>query len=383
MKILHVIPSLDKGGAERYCADVCAELSKRQGIEVILLAMSPSNKYSFITNHINYRTCNSTVLPSISTKGKYNTVEYDQIVNSFKPDIIHSHLFWAELLTRYKPIPQVAYVTHCQNNMPEFDNLKLSRIFHKSTWTNFFEKNWIIKKYKECRNNFIVISKDTEIYYKNVLPAQIQNITLLYHAIDFQKFNKANISRIDRLKDINLVYVARFAIYKNHQFLVDVVKELKDRGYNVKLDFLGNGECFEDVKNKVGNLQLTNEINFAGVVDNVEDYLVKANVYVHPAYYEPFGLVIIEAMAAGLPVVCLDGKGNRDLIEEGKNGFMIFENNPTLFANKIIETITSSESYSKMSQYAVDYAREFDIKLHVDKLIEYYKKIHTKSTENH
>lgn len=375
MRIVHVIPSLNKGGAERYCADVCAELSGRQEIEVMLLSMSPSNKYSFITDKINYKVCNSRVLPSISGKGEYNTAEYDQIIREFKPNVIHSHLFWAELLTREKPLPEVAYVTHCQNNMPEFSNVEASRMFRKSTWTKQFEKNWIIKRYKACRNNFIVISKDTESYYRKVLPKEIQNITLLHHAIDFKKFNKVSIDRSADLKEIKLVYVARFAVYKNHQFMVDVVKDLKERGHSVMLDFLGDGECMEDVRSKVKKYNLEKEINFAGIVDDVESYLAKSNVYVHPAYYEPFGLVLIEAMAAGLPVVCLDGKGNRDLIEQNRNGFMVFEQNSQLFADKILEVLNSKENYSKMSKFCVEYARGFDIKSHTDKLINYYNSI--------
>jgi len=375
MRILHVIPSLNKGGAERYCADVCAELSTRDGIEVMLLSMSPSNKYTFITNTINYKVCNSIVLPSISKKGKFNTLEYDKIVEDFKPDIIHSHLFWAELLTRYKPIPKVAYVTHCQNNMPEFANFRLTGLFKKSTYAKWFEKRWIIKRYMASKNNFITISKDTENYYFKVLPSSIHNITLLYHAINFRKFNNANAIRLNSLSEIKLVYVARFAKYKNHQFMIDVVAYLKQQGFLVNLDFLGDGECMEEVKNKVKIHHLENEINFVGVVDDVEEYLKRANVYVHPAYYEPFGLVIIEAMAAGLPVVCLDGKGNRDLIEQGKNGFMIFDQNPELFANKIIEVLGSKENYSKMSEFCVEFARGFDIKNHTNQLISYYKKI--------
>lgn len=375
MRVLHVIPSLSKGGAERYCADVCAELTKRDGIEVMLLSMSTPNTYSLTTNQINYRLCNSRVLPSISGKGEFNTSEYDQIVKEFKPDIIHSHLFWAELLTRSKPIPGVAYVTHCQNNMPEFSNLEIRDLLKKSTWTKQFEKKWIIKRYKACNNNFIAISKDTEQYYRRVLPQKIQNITLLYHAIDFEKFHRANGIRLSGLSQIRLVYVARFAVYKNHQFMVDVVHNLKQRGFEVKLDFLGNGECMEEVKQKVKLYGLEKEINFTGVVDDVESYLAKANVYVHPAYYEPFGLVLIEAMAAGLPVVCLDGKGNRDLIEQGKNGFMIFDQNPVLFADKIIEVLQSHENYSEMSAFCIEYARGFDIKIHADRLINYYNSL--------
>jgi glycosyltransferase involved in cell wall biosynthesis len=379
MRVLHVIPSLEKGGAERYCADVCAELTQRPGVEVMLLSMSAGNTYSFITNHLNYKVCNSKVFPSISGKSVMEIQEYEQILAEFKPDIVHSHLFWAELLTRAVLNDKIAYVTHCQNNMPEFKNFEPAALFQKSTWTKQFEKRWITKRYRKCKNNFIVISKDTEAYYKKVLPKDVQRITLMYHAIDFPKFTKENNNRQPGLTEVRLIYVARFAVYKNHRFLVEIVKELKDRGCPVKLDFLGNGELMESVKELVNKYQLQDEINFAGVVDDVGAYLNKANIYVHPAYYEPFGLVIIEAMAAGLPVICLDGKGNRDLIEQGKNGYMFYQQDPKLFADNIVEVLSDPKRYQQLSDYAVQYASKFDMKLHVDNLLKYYKSILLKS----
>lgn len=96
-------------------------------------------------------------------------------------------------------------------------------------------------------------------------------------------------------------------------------------------------------------------------------------VDVHPATYEPFGLVIIEAMAAGLPAICLDGKGNRDLIEDGKNGYMLFENDPGKFANKIIEITQNKDTYNKLSQGATNYAKQYDMTIHVDSIVKFYR----------
>jgi glycosyltransferase involved in cell wall biosynthesis len=154
-----------------------------------------------------------------------------------------------------------------------------------------------------------------------------------------------------------------------------VIKVLIDRGLDVQLDLLGEGELFEQVKSEAANKGLSDHIHFRGSVDDVESYLKKANLYIHPAYYEPFGLVIIEAMAAGLPVICLDGKGNRDLIEQGKNGYMIYEQDPQLFADKIVEILGSEDEYSQLSTNAVEYARQFDIRNHVDRLLNYYQTI--------
>jgi glycosyltransferase involved in cell wall biosynthesis len=105
----------------------------------------------------------------------------------------------------------------------------------------------------------------------------------------------------------------------------------------------------------------------------VENYLFDCDLYVHSAIYEAFGLVLIEAMAAGLPVVCLDGKGNRAIMEDGKNGFIVYEQNAEMFAGKILELVNTPGLYPAMSIYAKEYAKKYDIKEYVDKLVAFYK----------
>jgi glycosyltransferase involved in cell wall biosynthesis len=373
MKILQVISSMGKGGAERYVADICVEFNKRTNVEVMLVSMNNINHYEFLTKCINFRVTSSKFLPSITSKSVVEIDDFLSIVAEFKPDIIHSHLFHTELLTRYLTDENITYVTSCQNNMPEFENMSLLNIFKKSSLTKYFEKLWIINKYKACKNNFIVISKDTEKYYKSVLPKQLNSIHLLYHAINFERFNKVNHKRTVGVGKIKLVYVARFVPIKNQQFLVDITLNIKKLGYDVETVLIGDGETRDIIEEKIKKNILEKEVILTGMVDNVEDYLKEANIYVHPATYEPFGLVIIEAMAAGLPVICLNGKGNRDIIIDDYNGFMFDEENAALFANKIISLFKNQIEYNKISENAVKYATEFKIENHVDKLIKLYE----------
>ena len=78
-------------------------------------------------------------------------------------------------------------------------------------------------------------------------------------------------------------------------------------------------------------------------------------------------------MAAGLPVVTLDGRGNRDLIVQGKNGYMVYEQDTEQFADRILEIWNDKNKYNQMSAFAQDFARQYDIKPYVDKLLELYK----------
>ena len=101
----------------------------------------------------------------------------------------------------------------------------------------------------------------------------------------------------------------------------------------------------------------------------MEEYLWQSDVYVHTATYEPLGLVLLEAMASGIPVISLDGGGNRDLIINGKNGFLIENQNPKEFANRILEVYQNKE----ISDFNVELAKQFDIKTYCDELLEIYQ----------
>lgn len=372
LKIIHAIQGMGKGGAERYAADACIAL-QAQGHEVKLVNFGMSNAYSFLTNHIDYVTCDSFVQPSISGKSKIHIKDWENIIADFEPDIIHTHLFKAEMTAKYKIHPGLTYVSTCHNNMPEFENFNFSKATKKLMWTHQYEKRWMIKKYDECQNNFITISRDTQEFYNKSLPKNLtKKVSLLYNAINFERFNAVRRNKSHSLDQIRMIYAARYTSYKNHIFLIDVVQYLKKLNKDVSLVLLGEGPEMKSVEKRVRELNVEDQVQILGNVDNVEDYFKDANVFVHPATYEPFGLVIIEAMAAGLPAICLDGKGNRDLIENGKNGYMIMEENAAFFAEKIIEVVENPEAYQTLSDQAVEYAEQFDINVHARKLTDYY-----------
>jgi glycosyltransferase involved in cell wall biosynthesis len=118
---------------------------------------------------------------------------------------------------------------------------------------------------------------------------------------------------------------------------------------------------------------LKEEVVFTGKVNDVNSWLSKSNLYVHSAFYEPFGLVLLEAMSTGLPVICTDGKGNRDIIRNGYNGYMIEKLDSVLMANKIIDLMNNHKLYYTLSKNAELFSSEYDIKQYVDKLVTIYE----------
>ena len=159
---------------------------------------------------------------------------------------------------------------------------------------------------------------------------------------------------------------------KNHLFLIDVIEILYTYNKKIILNIAGEGNQRVKIEKLIDEKKLKNNIILLGNINSIEGYLWQSSIYVHAAKSEAFGLTLIEAMAAGLPVITLDGKGNRDLIEQGKNGYMVFEESPPLFAEKIIELWEDNNKYQLMSQYASQYAKQFDIKPYIDKLLYLY-----------
>ena len=136
---------------------------------------------------------------------------------------------------------------------------------------------------------------------------------------------------------------------------------------------MGKGDQRKNLESKISNLHLGSEISLLGMRENVQENLWNSDLYVHSAITEGFGLTLLEAMAAGLPVVCTDGKGNRELILEAENGFMIWERDPELLADKIEVLINDKKLRETMGRNARTFAEKFRIDEYCVKLLILYK----------
>jgi glycosyltransferase involved in cell wall biosynthesis len=374
-KILHIIPSLAKGGAERLVLDICNEFKKRGDAEIMLMVLHPENDYPQLSAGINICHCPSVVAPSIRKKHSVNLVAFDNIVNEFQPDIIHSHLYEAEMASRWRLFGHIAYVTHCHSNFEQFSNFSLNSLFRKKRLTNFYEKTILCRQYKKCNNHFIVISKDSETYYKNKLPSGLaKNIVRIPNALNYKEFYFDR-PPFRKKEQISLVSTGNLNLNKNHAFLISIVHELRLAGHNVSLDIIGEGRERSNLEKSIRLLGLQDHVHLRGQVMNVKDYYQKADIYVHVALHEAFGLSILEAMASGLPVICLDGKGNRDIIVEGKNGFIIMKQDTSLFSSKIMQLSCDTILYDQLSVYARQFAEQFDIGSYCERLMSFYKEL--------
>lgn len=254
------------------------------------------------------------------------------------------------------------------------DSLEKPKNLNKQAFTNLIERHWLMKQYRNTKTAFIAISKDVERFFFHNLDKKLRsNVFLLHNGIDIKRFRNNLDRKIELEEKIRIVSVGNLVPKKNHRFLIDIAVALKEQNRDFSIDILGYGPLQEELENYVRINNISDFIHFRGNVKNVEDYLKKANVYVHPANYEPLGLVLIEAMASGLPVICLDGRGNRDLMIHGKNGYIFQEENSEQFVETIIELFDDQKKYLEISSFSKEFSSQFDIKNYVEKLVDLYE----------
>lgn len=365
---------MGRGGAQRLLIDICMELNRRPNVEYLAVGLQDLNGYPEFTNLINYQVCPSSVKLSMFSKNSLHTQSLQTLIEEFKPDIIHTHLFNAEIVSRSCSYANAKWFSHCHDNMHQLDTFYLSTLFDKKLLTQFYERTYLLRRYrKNGGNRFIAISRDAEKYFKRVLPDDLKNVTLLSNAVDTAKFRKPEGYVRKRIADLELVTVGSLVNKKNQTFLLDVVKKLQQKKYNVHLHVLGDGVNRKMLEDKTKSLRLTDYVTFHGNVSNVQEYLWNSDLYVHSATYEPFGLVLVEAMAAGLPVISLDGRGNRDIIKNQKNGFILEKHSVTDFADKIGLLFHDKIKYKQMQAAGFETATKLDIVPYTDKLLELYQ----------
>ncbi len=355
------------------CIDICAELQTRRDVDVMLLVLN--NRIAYDTsNVIRFEVVHSNVRLSVWKRNVLNVDDLLNAIQAFQPDVIHSHLFEAEIISRSIDYHCAKWFSHCHDNMWQLELPNIAMLFEKRKLTAFYERMYLLNRYRKNGGNlFIATSKDTEKYFNRVLPADLRNVALLHNAVNTKKFTRPSGYSPKRIADLELVTVGSLVKNKNQMLLLNVVKRLIDKRHNVHLHILGDGRNREMLEEKTATLNISDAVTFYGNVANVEAFLWNCDIYVHSSLSESFGLVFVEAMAASLPVVCLDAKGNRDIIQNQKNGYILSKPDVADFADKVSLLFHDKVKYEQMKAAALVTATQFDIVSYTDKLLELYQ----------
>jgi glycosyltransferase involved in cell wall biosynthesis len=159
----------------------------------------------------------------------------------------------------------------------------------------------------------------------------------------------------------DLVTIGNLDLVKNHRFLLEVLAEAKRAGRPFTLDVFGEGACRKALLQQTRSLGLEEQVRFHGFRSDVRELLSGYRVYVHASYSESLPLAIIEAMAAGLPIVAGNTGGISELCDDGVEARFWPLDDPAQAAALLIDLLDSEPERLKAARAAHErFRRDFD-----------------------
>lgn len=297
-------------------------------------------------------------------------------IQVFRPDIVN--------LTGYYDFASWAVLFYCKiSNIKTILSNESTANDHARNKVKEFFKSLIIRQF-DGYFNFGTLSKN----YLVGLGAQPEKMLVNRNCVDNETLRNLYQSclpeRIDRQKALNLasknfIFVGRLIDYKNilvflKAFGIAQSKLLKE---NWGVIILGDGEQKEDLQQfvKEKNIQ---HISFQKGVSwqQVPEYLALSNVLVLPSYSEPWGLVVNEAMACGLPVIVSEKCGCAiDLVKNGSNGFIFSPNNIEQLTTILLKFMNQEVDLKQMGQISEKIIQAYSPENVAKEMYEGYKKL--------
>lgn len=162
----------------------------------------------------------------------------------------------------------------------------------------------------------------------------------------------------------DLVTVGNLTLAKNHRFLLEVLAEAKRAGRALTLDVFGEGVCRRDLLHQAHSLGLEEQVRLRGFRPDVCRFLPGYRAYVHASYVDAQPLAIIEAMAAGLPIIAGDVGGISELCDSGVEARFWRLDDPGQAAAILIDLLDCESARLKAAQAASErFRRDFDVKV--------------------
>ena len=274
------------------------------------------------------------------------------IANGEKFDVIHAHdwlvAYSAKTLKQSYNIPLIStiHATEAGRNSGIHDEVQ--RYINDTEWLLTYESSEVIvnSNYMKCELQRLFGLPFEKI---NVVPngININNFAGIEKDYEFRRQYAMDNEKI-------ILYVGRLVYEKGVQNLISAMPKILN-GYNdSKLVIVGRGGMYDELKNQAKAIGIENKIYFTGYLNSkqVQKMYKCADVAVFPSTYEPFGIVALEAMLAGVPAVVSDIGGLDEIINHGIDGMKSYAGNSNSIADSVLTLLYDHKLCSNISKNA-------------------------------
>ncbi len=282
-------------------------------------------------------------------------IKYKRIFQELDFDIIHIHSPFALgrlgiRVAKAKKIPVIATM----HTRWEFE---LKKYLKSNTISKICIKH-LIKSYNKC-NSCIALNNALVQVYKDY--GYTGKLTIIHNGTDLEIVSnkKKALDHINEMFNLNkddkvFLFVGRINSVKNIFFTLDVLKELKERNFDYKMIYVGDGPDFDKLKKKIKEYKMQDRVIMAGKImdrELLKEIYYRASLFIFPSLFDSSSLVQIEAASQETPTIFVEGSVTSDTVENNINGFKEKED-VIAFADRIENIIKDQKLYQDVQQGA-------------------------------
>ena len=266
------------------------------------------------------------------------------IAKGEKFDVIHAHdwlvAYAAKTLKNSYDLPLVStiHATEAGRNGGIHDEVQ--RYINDTEWMLTYESSEVIVNSKFMKNDL-----------QRLFGLPYEKINVVANGINSTAYSGVEYAA-DNEKII--LFMGRLVYEKGVQHLISAMPKILENYHDAKLVIAGKGGMLDELKAQVEAMGLGQKVYFTGYLNakQVSKMYKCADISVFPSTYEPFGIVALEAMLAGVPTVVSDVGGLNEIVEHGVDGMKSYAGNPNSLADSILELLFNPQLCESISKKA-------------------------------
>ena len=295
---------------------------------------------------------------------KKNLQAYKQLVKIMKDeniDLVHCHTPMGAVLARLAAkkcgIKDVLYTAH------GFHFFKGASI---KNWLIYYPVERFLSRYTGTQICINIEDFNNAKKFKAANVEYIAGVGIDTKGIkvksDIEDKEKDELKKELNLKDTDriLITAGEMIERKNQKFLLEVVKKIKEKENSIKLIVCGHGRLEHFLKAKAKELGIENNVIFTGYRTDIYKILGLAEIFLFSSLQEGLPVAVMEAMAVGLPVVCSNVRGNADLIDNEKGGYVLDKFDSDRWSDSIYSLLMDKNRLKSFGEYNMNRIKEYD-----------------------